>query len=381
MLENRSDLIAQFAGAELATDALTGATIAKSFGDRAAEYRAIRTGVALLDRSMQALLRIAGPDCKTFLQGYVTNNVAKLEPGQGCLNGVANQVGKTIADCRTYALEDSVLIECDPWARARLLQHVGKYAPFSKSKLEDISESCGVLSLQGPESQSLLEALSREALGTLAAYTHRVIRIDDVDIRACKITHTGEEGFDLSVPAEHVASLWRSLTEGREGLRARPAGSDAAEIARIEAAIPRLGIDFDENNVFLESGLDDAVSYAKGCYLGQEIIARIYFRGHVSKRLATIILASGPVPSPGDRVFSGEKEAGKITRACLSPTLGKPLAFAMIKYDFLATGTQLEVKTADGQISAEVVCAPFAWERMSIEPPKDFVARTMPVAK
>lgn len=381
---NRSDLIAQFDGAQLATDEISGFTVALHFGDQTQEYRAIRSGVALFDRTDQTLLRIAGPDCRKFLQGYVTSDVASLESGRGALAGVTDQMGKAIADCRVYAREEAMLIECDGAATAGILKHLGRYAPFSKSKIEDVAEAFGILSVQGPRSRALLETLLNDSLEDLPSYGCQTIQIESTEILACKVTHTGEEGYDLVIPAGHIPKLWRTLVAGRAGVSAQPAGAAAREVARIEAAIPRFGKDFDASNGFLESGLDDAVSYAKGCYLGQEIIARIHFRGHVPKRLATIALEGGAIPSSGDRVFSlepGEKEAGRVTSACFSPALGKPLAFAMLKYDFLARGAKLAVSAAGQRIAAEVVKAPFAWERESIAPPSSFVARTMPVTK
>jgi folate-binding protein YgfZ len=171
-----------------------------------------------------------------------------------------------------------------------------------------------------------------------------------------RATHTAEDGFDLFIERGQAAALWDALT----AVGARAVGFDALEILRIEAGLPRYGLDMDETNIVTEAGLDDAVSYTKGCYAGQEIIARIHWRGRVAKRLAGLVFEDRREVESGARVLAGDgKEIGRITSETLSPRLGQRVALAYIKYDYLTPGTQTRVITGDAQREATVVELPF----------------------
>jgi folate-binding protein YgfZ len=152
--------------------------------------------------------------------------------------------------------------------------------------------------------------------------------------------------------------IWAALVEHGKEFGAMPVGFAAYNIARMESGIPLFGIDYDENNILVEANLDSAVSYTKGCYIGQEIIARLHYRGHVAKRVALLEIDSDSRPIVGDGIFRGTKEVGKITSAVVSPILQKQIALGMIKYEPSQLGTELRIDSSGFSMSAKVIEPP-----------------------
>ena len=182
---------------------------------------------------------------------------------------------------------------------------------------------------------------------------------NDSNVSIIRATHTAEDGFDLFVDVSNAQNLWDLLAKAG----AQPVGADASETLRIEAGIPRYGIDMDETNVVTETNLDDAVSFTKGCYIGQEIIARIKYRGHVAKKLAGLTFDSTGSEIELDRgakIFStDDKEIGRLTSVTFSPHLKRTIALGYVKYDYLAPGTRVIVAMGEQKCSSEVVELPF----------------------
>src|SRR4030095_431076 len=178
----------------------------------------------------------------------------------------------------------------------------------------------------------------------------------DQPLTLMRATHTAEDGFDLMVPTENATALWDTLVEAG----AHPTGYDVFEKLRIEAGVVRFGRDMDETNVVTETNLDDAISYTKGCYLGQEIIVRIKHRGHVAKKLTGLAFDNEVTVEPGTTVQSDAgANVGRITSATFSPALNRTVALAYIKYEFLDAGTRLKTNAAEGQVNATVSELPF----------------------
>ena len=212
------------------------------------------------------------------------------------------------------------------------------------------------MSIQGKEAQKL----TRETLGdTIAALERRSAQeIDWLGTRLTVIraSHTSENGFDIMVEARRAGDLWDALVN----VGARPLGFKAFETLRIEAGESRYGADVDETNVVSETNLDDAVSFTKGCYIGQEIIARIKYRGHVAKKLTGIKFAAGANVTTGAKLLSrDEKEIGRLTSVAFSPHLNCTVALGYVKYDYLAAGTPVKVFAGEQSIDGTVTELPF----------------------
>jgi folate-binding protein YgfZ len=231
------------------------------------------------------------------------------------------------------------------------LKLLSRFTMAGDFRVTDKTSETVELSVQGPRSVEII----RELFSQAAADTNkgRVTRVENSkgDILVIRASHTGEDGYDLIVPVELAEEIWDSLV----ALKAVPVGFEAFETLRIEAGEPRFGVDMTENHVVLETGLDDAVSFTKGCYIGQEIIARIHWRGHVAKRLSGLVLEQGEARRD-DRILSVDgKEIGKVTSAVFSPKLGKGIALGYVKYDYLPVGTAVQIAREDGEELAAVV--------------------------
>jgi folate-binding protein YgfZ len=174
-----------------------------------------------------------------------------------------------------------------------------------------------------------------------------------------RASHTGEMGFDIFVPASGLKDVWDFILLKGAFHSIAPIGLLALETLRIEAGIPVYGVDVDENNMMLETGLADAVSFTKGCYTGQEAVAMATYRGHVSKRLSGLAVASDNAPSHGDKVLKEGKEIGYVTSALRSDTLGAVIAMAYIKYGFFDPGNRVEIQSQGEALQASIVELPF----------------------
>jgi folate-binding protein YgfZ len=172
-------------------------------------------------------------------------------------------------------------------------------------------------------------------------------------------SHTGEEGFDIGVPATALGDVWDFILLKGQFHSLVPFGLAALDSLRIEAGIPVYGIDVDESNMMLETSLEDAVSFDKGCYTGQEAVAMATYRGHVSKKLTGLSVSGEQTPAPGDPVFKDEREIGTVTSALRSPTLGSVIALAYLKYGFFEPGGLVSIRSERGILAAAVTQLPF----------------------
>jgi folate-binding protein YgfZ len=179
------------------------------------------------------------------------------------------------------------------------------------------------------------------------------------EIRVVRATHTGEDGYDLIAPAGQLQAVASLIEKAFEPLASVWVGVEAQEILRVEAGIPRYGIDMDADNLLLETGLESHVSFSKGCYLGQEVVERIRSRGHVNKKLSGIVLEGTAPAERGNRIYAGEKEIGEITSSVISPHLNAPIALAYVHRDFLNPGTPVVCREKEKSIQGKIVELPF----------------------
>lgn len=328
-----------------------------SYGEELAEHRTVREGGAgLIDLSARGLTEVSGTEAVMFLNGLITNDVKTLEDGAWMLAAFPNAQGRLVAFARVLRRGDAYLFDTEAATREAVFKTLERFTLAGDFKVSDLADKTAQLSVQGTQAAEVIAAtLSEEGAqverGRISAVQWNGQRVDVI-----RATHTGEDGFDIFVSAEQAPFLWDALvTNG-----ARPVGFDALETLRIEAGLPRHGADMDESNVVTETGLDEAVSYTKGCYIGQEIIARIHWRGHVAKRLAGLVFEDEGEVRRGALVRSADdKEIGRITSYTFSPRLNRWIALAYIKYNYLAQGTPVRVVYDDGTRKATVQELPF----------------------
>ena len=313
------------------------------------QYRAAMTGAGVVDRSMLGKVTVTGRDRAAFLQGMLSNDVKALQPGQGCPAAFLDAHGKVVSLLTVYALEDRILLELPAGSTDTFLQTIDKFLISEKAEFESSDDAYAILALQGPKTGELLARVSGTPLD-LAPYAHAEISIGGAAVRVMRRSEAVTTGFHCWVAPEQAAAVWKALREGG----ALPVGADAAEVLRLEAGIPMYGVDVDDRVILPETRLDALVSYTKGCYIGQETVARVKYRGHINRGLSGLVLDGDAVPSPGDVILAEDTEVGRVTSAARSITLGKPIALGYVRREHFEPGSVVSVRSGDSLASARV---------------------------
>jgi glycine cleavage system T protein len=336
------------------------------FGNAAAEYKAVRSTAGLIDRCHRALLQLTGPDRLSFLQGMLSNDLKSIKPGEGHYAAVLNQQGKVLGDVRVLRSENSFYLDLWQVIKDKIVEHLNRYLVADEVEITDRTEEYGILSVQGPQSEALLQKLAGRVVSPARPIQHVIVDVDGAQICVVRDSHTGEEGFDLIIPIAALHDVAQKTTTLGKQFSASWVGGEAQNTLRIEAGIPLYGVDFTEDNLLLEVGLDHAVSFTKGCYLGQEVVERIRSRGHVNKKLVGLLL-DGQTAEAGDRVLASDRDVGTITSSVISPRLHRPIALGYVHRDSWSPGTSLSVSRSESRIQATVTALPFVQGSAALE--------------
>jgi len=320
-------------------------------------YAAVRNGGAgVIDLSSRGRLLLSGSEAVTFLNGLITNDMKTLAVNSWMPAAFPNVQGRLLAAVRIIHREDGFLIDTEPATQETVLKLLERFTLAGDFHVTNLTSELAMLSLQGSKSAEVLSIVLGDAATVARQQVAMAQTADGAKVTVIRASHTAEEGFDLFVSADQAESLRDSLTNaGAQALSA-----DAWETLRVEAGLPLYGVDMDETNVVTETTLDDAVSFTKGCYLGQEIIARIKYRGHVAKKLTGLILEDEASLDAGAKVFSADdKEIGRVTSSAQSPGLARTIALAYLKYDYLAPETKVKIISSEQEFPATVAELPF----------------------
>jgi aminomethyltransferase len=312
------------------------------------------TGVGLIDRSMLGKVTVTGRDRVAFLQGMLSNDVKALQAGQGCPAAFLDAVGKVVSLLTVYVLEDSVLLELSAGSTEKFLQAIDKFLISEKAEFEAADDAYAILSVQGPKSADTLSRVA-EAKVELGPYAHAEMSIAGAPVRVARRSDAVTPGYHCWTAAEHAPVLMTAL----RAAGAVPVGPAAAEVLRVEAGIPVYGADVDEGVILPETRLDAFWSYTKGCYIGQETVARVKYRGHINRGLSGLVLEGERVPSHGDPIVAVDTEVGRVTSAVRSLALSKPLALGYVRREHFEPGSALSVRIGDDLVSARVAELPF----------------------
>ena len=327
------------------------------YGDVMAEYAAVREGGAgLIDLSSRGRILVSGTEAVPFLNGLITNDVKALEVGAWMPAAFPNVQGRLLAAIRVMNRGADYLIDTEAITHAKVMELLGRFTLAGDFLVTDVTKQTALISIQGGGAGAASRATIGEAATTVERQRIVHTQLPDAgDVTVVRATHTAEDGFDLFTSADNAGSLWDALVAAG----ARPVGVEALEVLRIEAGLPRYGVDMDETTIVSETTLDDAVSFTKGCYLGQEIIARIKHRGHVAKKLTGLVFDGEVKLEVGAKIRAADKEIGRITSFVLSPALERTVALGYVKYDFLAAGTSVKVVSAVEEVDAQIAELPF----------------------
>ena len=338
-----------------------------SYGDPEAEYRAVRTAAGLSDRSTCEVVEVTGRDRVSFLQGMLSNDLKALAPGQGCLAAFLDAHGTVQALLTVLMLEDRLLLMLGSGLAAKTLQTLDKYLISEKAYFKDVSAETAVFMVAGPAAAAVIERLTGEPL-LPGAWAHAERKVAEIHVRV--VTGGGETGESeawLYVPASAGERVWRAVLEAGTPVGLRPLGVTALDVLRVESGVPWYGHDVDETVLLPEIPSEPYVSYTKGCYIGQEIVARIKYRGHVNRALTGLTFDGDRAPKPGSVIEAEGREVGRVTSAVRSFALNRPIALGFVRREHLEPGTAVTVKDNDLTLAARITALPF-YRRGSTRP-------------
>lgn len=315
------------------------------------QYTALTRGIgaARLDRT---LIELRGGDRASFMHAFCTGDVKKLAPGEGCEAFVPGAQGKTLGHVLVLRETDRLLLDTSAGQAQPLIAHFDKYVISEDVEFRDLSAESRDVLVAGPQAEKLLrDVLQADPPAVRLAHVQGAIAGQDATV--ARVDYAGPDSFFVRTAASSEQAVLNALVSAG----AATCDSDAVEAARLEAGFPLFGRDITPDNLPQEVGRDAlAISFTKGCYLGQETIARIDALGHVNKLLVGLKFAGTDLPQPGTQLRSGDKPVGEVTSSAWSPRLGGPLALGYVRRLLTKRGTVLETVGA----AAEVVALPLA---------------------
>lgn len=339
---------------------LHGWEIPAHYGDPAAEHLAVRSHAGLMDMTHRGKIRVSGKDRIKFLQNILSQDINKLTPGTGGHATLLNTKGHMLAYMRLFSDEESFLIDTETGEADKIIQILNRYLFREDVKMEDLTLQYGLVTVQGPRSGEMICRISKTDMKDMEECSHMNLAINNINCKLARTTYTGEEGYSIYTPWDNLQGLW-------ETIKISPFGLSAYNSLRIEAGIPLYPVDMDENTIPVEANLDNAISYTKGCYIGQETIARIKFKGHVNRTLTGLIIKGDTLPEKGDRIYAVTEGAGHnigiITSACFSPTLSSLIALGYIRMGYHEPGAEVHIESKSHKIPAVVAAIPFYTKR------------------
>ncbi len=338
-----------------------GMEAVEDYGDWLAEHAALRGSAGVLDLGFRGRLVLTGADRVRLLNGQVTNNVKDLPAGAGCYAALVTNKGRMQSDLNIYILPEEILLDFEPGLSAALEERFNKFIIADDVQVIDAAPHYGLFSVQGPQAWAVIEKLGLNFARPEKDLHSTSLKDDTLGEMYC-MNHPrlGTTGFDLFAPTNSLGALADKLSAAARELGGRAAGWRALETARIESGRPRFGAEMDGSNLPPEAGLESrAISYTKGCYIGQEVIARLRTYGQVAKALRGLRFAEGARPEKGDKLFFGDKEVGYVCSAIHSPALAANLGLGYVRKEHNQIGTALRARGAVGEVEATVVALPF----------------------
>jgi folate-binding protein YgfZ len=321
-------------------------------------YRRARGRAGFVDRAGRGRIVVSGADRRTYLQGLLTNDIEALTAGRGCYAAYLTPQGRMIADLWVYELGDIVLLAMEAGVKDAVLARLDQFIFSEDVQLGDVTDTFDSVAVLGPESAalaaSLLEGASAASLAGLPEHGNLRARFRDQPAIVLRITELGEPGYDIVVEA----GCHDDLLGAAKAAGALEIDGPLSTILRVEAGIPKFGVDMDQDTIPLEAGIEDrAISLTKGCYVGQEVIIRVLHRGHgrVARKLVGLTIDGSSAPPHGALVRVEGRDVGRITSGVVSVALDRPIALAYVHRDAAQPGTRVDV---DG-VQATVTALPF----------------------
>jgi folate-binding protein YgfZ len=325
-------------------------------------YQAARRRAALIDRTDRGRIVVSGADRGTYLQGLLTNDIQALRAGQGCYSAYLTPQGRMIADMYVYELGDAILMTTIRDVKDAVLFKLDQFVFAEDVQLGDVTASFAQFAIVGPQAAqivaTILGSVSESALAEMPEHGNARVDWRGSAAIVTRTTDAGEAGYDVYVETAQAEALKAAIADAGVPLL----DSSLADAIRIEAGVPLFGRDMDEETIPLEAGIEPrAISFTKGCYVGQEVIVRVLHRGHgrVARKLVGLRIEGDRVAEVGSTIQASVEEAkrevGRVTSSTWSPALSQPIAMGYVHRDFVEPGTAL---TVDGA-AAKVATLPF----------------------
>lgn len=339
-----------------------GTEAVANYTNTTAEHGFLSSTAGLLDLSFRGRICLTGADRIRFLHGQVTNDIKRLAAGSGCYAVLVNAKGKMESDLNIYNLADELLLDFEPGFSERVTQRLEKFIVADDVQVVEVAPHYGLLSVQGPQAEAALRRVGRFA--ELPQHEFQFVQLKDAtlgELYICNQPRLRSVGFDLFVPVESQEKAFEQLLAGVRDVGGGPCGWEALDLTRIEVSVPRFGADMSEANLPQECGIESrAVSYTKGCYIGQEVLNRIHTMGHVNRQLCGLRMAdAATLPAHGDKLFHEDREVGYVTSTVKSPQLRANIALGFVRRESAQPGTSLVLRGQGGELQATVCELPF----------------------
>jgi aminomethyltransferase len=331
------------------------------YGEWVGEYHAVRQAVGLSDLSHRGKIHVTGDDRLKWLQGLISNDILPLQPGEGRYSSFLTHKGKMLGYFRIYTLADSLWIEDVGEVGDATFQALRKFLLYGiKAKMENCAESWGLLLVSGPKACATVSAAFGVEMSDLKPVSAITAKIGGHTSYVLRTEETGEDDLEILLPTHSLSTAWDRLVEAGATYGIKAVGGHAREVLRVEAGLPKAGPDLNEEIVPPEANLEGkAFSLNKGCYPGQEVVARMDTYGSVRRKLVGLTVKGSVIPKKGAKLLSEDREVGWISSAVRSPSAGDVIAFGFPLRDFSNPGTALTVDIDGQRHEAAVTGLPF----------------------
>jgi folate-binding protein YgfZ len=362
-MSNKSDIreFHQSAGAQFCRVGNEG--LVEKYQNESVEYGYLTQTVGLLDFSARGRLCVCGDDRVRFLNGQVTNDVKILKDFEGCYAALVDAKAKMQSDLFLYQLPDEILLDMEPGYGPAVIKRLESHIIAEEVRVSDVSDLFGLLTIQGPLAEESLRALFSDLSFPDAPFQICVNESPQFgEVYIVNHARLGSSGFDCFLRTESVVDMAKAFKSPLEEQGGGYCGWRAFETVRIEKSIPRFGADLDESTLPPEAGLEkSAISYSKGCYFGQEVIARIRNYGKAARLLCGFEFDSSPekLPEKGAQIILDGKVVGNLTSVVHSPAFKKTIAMGYLKKRFVEPNARFEILSDGLQNELKMVSLPF----------------------
>ncbi len=328
------------------------------YGDAAAEYQAVRTAAGLCDLSQRGKLRMTGADRQHFLHRVVTNDVEQLGPGEGVYACMLTPQGKIISDMTVYVRGEDLLIDVEQGMAGVLRDTLDRYALIDDVEIEEVTAQYGLIGVYGRNAEACLQRVAGP-VPPPPPCGHVEIEWNGLPVTVARSRRTGERDYDVYVPAESADEIWKAFLGGGGDASCVPIGFDTLEVLRVEAGIPRCTAELDDRIIPNEAVKDRAVSFTKGCYIGQEPVVMMEHRGRPNRLLSGLAIEGETLPGRNALIQQNGKDAGWITTAVHGRAVRGIIALGFVRRRYRESAGPLDVVINGGLAGAEIVDLPF----------------------